>query len=458
MLPLVLTWGLGMAGALSVANYFTQEAYDRSLLDDAFGVAAHVVVQGGALALILSPGEISTVLFDQSESVFFAVQRADGSLVAGHNGLYPPRPPAGASYEFADIVYQGRAMRAVTVRRMQPLEFEVVMAQTTASRTRLLQRLLLVSILPQMVLLAVLAWWLRRAIQSDLEPLNTLQRAVDSRDASDLTALPAELSALARSRDIERLGVAINSLLERIEAGIRAQREFAGSVAHELRTPLAGIRALAEYGLAQSRPESWREQLRDIVQSEARASHLIDQLLALALADEAGSALRLEPVPLAEVVRRVVLQFLQRADAGAVDLGARGLELPVMVMAHPALLEGLLSNLIDNALRYGRVANGPAPAVTVAITLERDEQGLVSVRLSVLDNGPGLPQPAPLVLTRRWTQGAAGARLGQGAGLGLAIVSRYAELMQARLELSPGADGKGLQASVIFKAAGDAQA
>lgn len=450
MLPLVLTWSLGMGAALGVANYFTQQAYDRSLLDDAYGVAANVALEGNALTLRLSPGEMSTVLFDQSESVFFAVLRPDGSLVAGHGGLHPPALSAGSPFEFADMVYQGRPLRAVTVRRSAPAEFTVVMAQTTAGRSLLLQRLLLFSVVPQGVLLILLAWWLRREIQSDLEPLAVLQRAVEQRDANDLTALPEAVRRGASSRDVERLGLAIDSLLQRLEAGVRAQREFAGNVAHELRTPLAGIRALAEYGLAQSRPEIWREQLQGIARSEVRASHLVDQLLALALADEARSRLQLEPVALDDVVRRLVLQYLPRADAAGVDFGARGLEQTVRVMAHPALLEGLLGNLIDNALRYGRAQNGESARVTVEVAVEPSPAQGRQVRLSVIDSGPGLPQGDARALTGRWTQGPAGERLGQGAGLGLAIVSRYAELMHARLELGDVPQGHGLQASVIF--------
>ena len=440
-----------MALALWMANYFTQQAYDRSLLDDAYSVAANVKFNGQTLDLVLSASEMGTVLFDQSESVYFAVERPDGSLVAGHTGLRGPVLAKGQTFEFGDTIYQGRSLRVVTLRRTQPTEFSVVVAQTTNSRTALLQRLVAYSIAPQIALLAILAWRVRRAIQSDLEPLSALQRAVDQRDASDLTALAPALISGARSLDVERLGMAIDSLLERVRTGVRAQREFAGSVAHELRTPLAGIRALAEYGLAQSRPEIWREQLRDIVRSEARASHLIDQLLALALADEARTSLALEPVALVDVIRRTILQFLPRADAAGVDFGARGLEQPVVVRAHTALVEGLLGNLIDNALRYGVGVPERSPRLTVALSLETGPQGEPCARLSVVDNGPGLPSGEARALTQRWARGVAATRLAQGSGLGLAIVKRYAELMNAELQFTPAAEDYGLRASVIFR-------
>jgi two-component system sensor histidine kinase TctE len=104
-------------------------------------------------------------------------------------------------------------------------------------------------------------------------------------------------------------------LLQRLDRSIRAQKEFAGNVAHELRTPLAGIRALAGYGLGHADPAVWREQLAAIAASEARATALVDRLLAVALAAEAESRLLLEPVALDVVVRDCVLRFLPRADA-----------------------------------------------------------------------------------------------------------------------------------------------
>ncbi len=441
MWPLALTWVFGTAITAATANLFTQQAFDRSLLDDAYSVAANVRQRGEGLELMLTPREVSSVLFDQVETMHFAVMRPDGSLLAGHAGVHTPPMAANAEHAFSDISIQGRNFRAVTLRRQQPFAFDVVMAQTTQSRNALLNRLLLYSIGPQVLLLLLLAWWLRRAIQTDLQPLAQLEQAVDQRDASDLT--PVAVSA--STRDVSRLGTAVNSLLQRLGNSIRAQREFAGNVAHELRTPLAGIRALADYGLGQTQPEVWREQLQRIATSQTRASHLVDQLLALALADETGALPQMVPLPLDQVVRNAVLRHLARADAAGADLGASGLDTPVTVLGNEALVEGVLNNLIDNALRYGRAAGADAARITVALAARADE-----VVLSVSDEGPGIPADAASGLRQRWAQGAAGERLGQGAGLGLAIVSRYAELLGARLELGTGPDGRGLQAGLVF--------
>jgi two-component system, OmpR family, sensor histidine kinase TctE len=213
--------------------------------------------------------------------------------------------------------------------------------------------------------------------------------------------------------------------------------EFAGDVAHELRTPLAGIRAQAAYALAQDDPAAWRAGLQGIAMTEQRASRLVEQLLALARASEPGAALKMETIALDELVREVVLRFLPKAAALGVDLGAGGLDDRVEVRCDAALLEGILNNLIDNALRYGR--GGASPRTTVAIHRQED-----AVVLSVTDNGSGLGTADPEHLTRRWAQGAQGRELGEGAGLGLSIVRRHADLLNADFSLQAVSPGPGL--------------
>jgi two-component system sensor histidine kinase TctE len=428
LVPLAITWLLGSVLVVAIASYFAQQAFDRALLDDAYLVASHVRKSGDGSAnldLSLSAQEIRTVLFDQSESLYFAVLNADGSLLAGHVGLRPAQLDASLKPRFSSMEYQGHVLRSVTIHRPQPEDFYVVMAQTTTSRDHLLQRLLTFSIVPQLLLLLLLAAWLKRAIEDDLVPLAQLESAVGQRDARDLTPVPVS----ATTRDVQRLGQAVNDLLARIAASVQAQREFSGNVAHELRTPLAGIRALTDYGLRQSDPQVWREQLVGIGQSQARASHLVDQLLALALADEAHHTLEQQLVALDVLVSEAVLRYLPRADAAGVDLGARGVEQPVWVFANGALVEGILNNLIDNALRYGRSPEGEAH-ITVSVV---DAPQVVV--LSVIDNGPGVTPAQLTKLTQRWVQGSAGEALKEGAGLGLAIVSAYVRLLGAKVSM-----------------------
>ncbi len=443
ILPLALTWLLGVLIAYGVARYFTQQAFDRALLDDAYAVAAHVQnAEDGGLTLGLTATEMRTLLFDQNEAMYFAVYLDDGHLLAGHPALGLPALPAGKSPYFAEAMLHNQNLRVVVINRQRPVPFKVVVGQTTRSRVDQFDRLLFFSIAPQILLLLLLALWLRRAIQDDVRPLMDLEHALAKRDARDLT--PVDVTA--RTRDVRQLGEAINALLDRVARTVRSQKEFAGNVAHELRTPLAGIRALAEYGLSHSQPQVWREQLASIAESQARASHLVDQLLALALAQEAREVLHPQPLRLDEVVRDALLRHLPRADSLGVDLGARGLDAPVQVLAQRALLEGVLDNLIDNALRYGR----PSDASLARVTVDISTQDSGRVCLSVLDNGPGLGERERDRLLQRWAQGPAGEALGQGSGLGLAIVAEYARILGATLSLDAAEDGRGLRVSLLL--------
>ena len=148
-----------------------------------------------------------------------------------------------------------------------------------------------------------------------------------------------------------------------------------------------------------------------------------------------------------EVVREALMRHLPRADSLGVDLGARGLDAPVPVLAQRALFEGVLDNLIDNALRYGRPADDRPARVTVEVV--HDMQG--GVRLSVADNGPGIDDAQRQRLLTRWAQGPAGETLRQGAGLGLAIVAEYARILGATLSLEAGEEGCGLRVSLLFQ-------
>ncbi len=459
LLPLLLTWALGTAVIMGVAYHFTERAFDRAMLDDAMLLASHLQLRGQQLQLDMSPVDLNTVLYDQSEKVFFAVRRWDGELVAGNPGLMASGGDSGGGggggvnnidkdndIQYRNFWFQGLDLRAVVLARDTPVPSQVIVAMTTHSRSQLLQRLVVFSVAPQVLLLLMLAAWLRRSISADMRPLARLQRALSQRAAADLSPLPDSVSGAARTRDVESLAQSIDGLLFRIEQSVRAQREFAGNVAHELRTPLAGLRAAAEYGLAQSDPQLLREQLEVVLQSQDRANHLVDQLLALALADESRAHLQLQPLRLGELVREVVLRYLTRADQAGVDLGAEGLDGTEQALGDAVLLEGLLNNLLDNALRYGRALNGQS---VINVELSHTEAGLC---LSVTDNGVGIAEAQRRSLTQRWVQGAPAQALalGQGAGLGLSIVERYARLMDARLTLGPGPDGAGLRVAVLF--------
>ena len=444
-IPLFLTWIIGTLVVVIVASYFTEQAYDRALLDDAYSVASHVTLNAAKsneqLEIDLSANEMTTLLFDQSEIIYFQILNVDGSMVAGHPGFNATLPAVGSAPKFSNLEFQDKNFRTVAIYRTQPSPFFLVMAQTSDFRTALVKRVVIFSIVPQLLFLALLALFLKGVIKKELAPLLDLENAVETRAVTDLSAVHID----TRTKDVHDLGTAINRLFFRIDDGVRLLREFSGNVAHELRTPLAGIRAQTEYGLANKNPEVWYQQLQGIAKSELRASHMVEQMLALSLTNEAKSGLINEDIDVDELVKEAVMRFLSRADSLGVDLGVKGYELGLTIKTQRSLLEGALNNLIDNALRYGVSETQSFNQITIEIEKTVDDAKKNYLEISVVDNGKGISDEFKHQVMRRRTQGEAGVNLGAGAGLGLAIVVEYAKLLNAEFVLQDNSGG-GLKA------------
>jgi two-component system sensor histidine kinase TctE len=424
LVPLALVSLLSTGAVLTVAYVSTSQAFDRALLDDAYSIAAHVADSDDDLVLQLNEREIGMALFDHQERQTFRVSRPDGTVLAGDPRLQPS-PATNGFWTFGYQEVGGEVLRTVTLHYEQPAKFEVVVAQTTHDRVRWLGRLAAAAIIPQAVLLLILAWWLGRAIEEEVTPLYRLEMAMGRRDTTDLSPVDTQ----APSREVSSLARALNALMRRVADGVAAQREFAGDVAHELRTPLAGIRALADYGLSHDDPAVWRE-----------------QLAAMAFADEARDGLPMSRLDVGEVVADAVVRCLPTADAQGAELGAAGLDGPVQAWGNVALVEGVLDNLLHNALRYGRPVDGGRQVILVEVTA-----GERWVEVAVVDNGPGIAPETAASLMQRWRR-EGGLRLPrEGSGLGLAIVARYVELMQGQLRLDA-APGGGLRAVLALRA------
>ncbi len=443
--PLFFTWIIGTLVVVVVASYFTEQAYDRALLDDAYSVASHVKLNAAKsteqLEIDLSANEMTTLLFDQSEIIYFQILNVDGSMIAGHPGFNATLPARGSAPKFSNLEFQDKNFRTVAIYRTQPSPFFLVMAQTSDFRTALVKRVVIFSIVPQLLFLALLALFLKGVIKKELAPLLDLENAVETRAVTDLSAVHID----TRTKDVHDLGTAINRLFFRIDDGVRLLREFSGNVAHELRTPLAGIRAQTEYGLANKNPEVWYQQLQGIAKSELRASHMVEQMLALSLTNEAKSGLINEDIDVDELVKEAVMRFLSRADSLGVDLGVKGYELGLTIKTQRSLLEGALNNLIDNALRYGVSEIESFNQITIEIEKTVDDNKKNYLEISVVDNGKGISDEFKHQVMRRRTQGEAGLNLGAGAGLGLAIVVEYAKLLNAEFVLQDNSGG-GLKA------------
>ena len=248
-------------------------------------------------------------------------------------------------------------------------------------------------------------------------PLSRLRDRLSARDAFDLSPVPLEGAPAELRPFLDE----INSLLVRLSEAVDAQSRFVSDAAHQLRTPIAGIRAQAEAALVNAQPDDAQHALARIAQATQTMGELVQKLLILARVDAAENTLRLGPLDGVELVRTVAREWALQALAKGVDISFEAQDVDAPLMGDAQLLREMLSNLIDNALRYG--------GTRIALTVERTEQG---TRWRVADNGPGIAETqreAVFLPFHRLSDGV------DGAGLGLTIVRRIAHLHGASVQL-----------------------
>jgi two-component system sensor histidine kinase TctE len=232
----------------------------------------------------------------------------------------------------------------------------------------------------------------------------------------------------------------INDLMAQLAQSLLAQQRFVADAAHQMRTPLAGLKTQAELVLRQSDRREVEHAMRQIAASADRASRMVTQLLALARADsDAPGGARL--LDLNTLAREATLAWVPRALEKRIDLGFEGAETPALVDCDPVLMNELLGNLIDNALRY-TPAGGH---VTTRVRCAND------VTVEVEDSGIGVDEAdRELVFERFYRVLGTGT---EGSGLGLAIVRAIAEAHRGRAFLLPNPGGRGTLVSVILPSA-----
>jgi len=286
-----------------------------------------------------------------------------------------------------------------------------------------------------LLLVAALVWW---AVGRGLQPLNRIAGELVGRSAEDLRRLRQDHTPI----EVQPLVDALNGLLGRLEQAFENERRFTADASHELRTPLAAIRVQAQVALKATEPEQRTRALRQIVSGIDRATHLVEQLLALARADsQRAEKIRSQQADLARIAREVLGQLSGLAIKRSIELyleGTGGGDW--RITGDPNDLSLLLRNLVENALRYTQEGG------KVRVRLRRDGEERM---LSVTDNGPGIPAAQLNRIFERFHRAAPQSI--SGSGLGLSIVERIAELHDARIFLGDAPGGRGLRVEVRFR-------
>ncbi len=435
LVPLLLLWPLSVLIIWLVAQGIANKPFDRELGDLAQTLARQVVVtapaRAGAPVRVRLDEALTTVLrSDPSNTVFFQVLGSRGEWIAGDRDLpVPDEPRAGpGELQFRNDEIQGLAVRVAYLwLRAAPADGSelpplVQVAETLDRRSQLTTEIARGVMLSQFAILplAVLLVWF--ALLRGLRPLNELQLRIRRRASDDLSPIDERLAP----EEVSPLVAAINDLLARLDRSIGAQKHFLADAAHQLKTPLAGLRMQAE--LAQREVDAGgdakaaKRSLQQIARASQRAAHMVNQLLSMARAEDSEQARQVQTFNLAALATETVRDFVPRAMEAGIDLGYDGTESgedrAVILVGQPVLVRELIRNLVDNALQYTPRGG------TATVRLLVDRFGQVAV-LQIEDNGPGILEAERELVFQPFYR-ALGTEV-DGSGLGLAIVREIAE-------------------------------
>lgn len=429
--PVLLLNLAGVTLSYSLAWIPAQIAFDQALGDAAAMLAARVSEREGRMAIDLPPAAERALREDEADKVYFAVRDSQGRLVAGDDAV--PVMPARAGAPASDGVVAGEAVRLVAHPVMAGQQQGIVVVAKTLRKRGQARAAIVRAMLPLAAVFTLasigLVWF---SVTNALSPLNRVRAGIQARSADDASPIVAPDVPL----EVAPVVQAFNGLLERVREGAQAQQDFLANVAHQLRTPLAGLRTQIEL-LAQQRPAADASSLNMMQASTERMIRQVNQLLAMARAEPGPlRKTRMERLSLDQLLEESIQHFVEQALRKDIDLGF-DLQ-PTMVTGDRFLLRDLVDNLVDNAIRY-TPAKG---AVTVSCFPH-----LGGGMLTVEDSGPGIPPAKRAAVFQRFQ------RLDEkttGSGLGLAIVRDIATVHGASVAIDTPASGQGALFSVYF--------
>ncbi|MCK5355839.1 MAG: sensor histidine kinase, partial [Methyloprofundus sp.] len=308
-------------------------------------------------------------------------------------------------------------------------------AETLNKRREMMIDILLADLIPQLLLVVLISVYLFKSINRGLWPLNQLANQIAHRSPRDLSPIVDADIYL----EVKTLTDTINQLFERLNSVIASQQRFIANAAHQLRTPLAGLKLQAEVAQRENNLDAMQPALRQIQSSADRISHLITQLLTLARSEQLEGRYKLKPIDLRTLVRDVCIEWVPKALLKQIDLSFDDPDQAVFVQGDALLLMELLSNLIDNAIAYGAVDG------KISVKLIAGPQPCLQVQ----DNGIGIPDSERERIFERFYR--ISDHSGNGCGLGLAIVKEIADLHQAQVQLINQPDKRGTIMRVIFQ-------
>jgi two-component system sensor histidine kinase TctE len=387
LLPQLVLWMAGGVATYRFAAGYANQAIDASLLQASRSLARQLKPVGNGLLIDFPRAAQDVLEADPSDRQLYMVSSPPGQFILGNQSLPPPpalsgpegqrQPQLNTPYFYDGTMPEhdqptrhapaGQPLRLVALYLSfgedgaAPQTMLVQVARSSANREELAQRILVDMLLPMscLVLLMTVIVWL--GIRAGLSPLARLRQQVEGRAPTDL----APLQLASAPRELWSLATAINTLLAAVQNTVATQKRFIGDAAHQLRTPLAGLKSQTEIALQSTTDPELRARLQRVHDSATRSAHLVNQLLTLARAEpESVMAQDRQRFDLHRMAQTLTAEWVPRALKAHIDLGMDELTTQaVWVHANELLIREALTNLIDNALHYA----GAGSQVTVRV-------------------------------------------------------------------------------------------
>ena len=442
--PLLLLWPISLVLTWLVAQGIAGKPFDRALEYNASALAQLVTVKNQKVNFNLPLPAREMLRADDADTVYYQVVGPNGVYLSGERDFPLPTNVQAATpgqVQLRDDEFHDTAIRVAYM--WVPLALPdnkmalVQVAETLDKRSVLAAEIIKGVMLPQFVTLpmAVLLVWL--ALVQAIKPLSRLESRIRARKPDDLSPL----DTLAVPIEVAPLVESVNDLLLRLQNSMATQKRFLADAAHQLKTPLAGLRMQADLAQREgTSTDELKQSLRQIGRSSVRATHTVNQLLALARAEGGGAPLTRQPCDLARLTMDVVRDCVPRAMDKHIDLGFEGAQpgTPgVTVQGNPILLKEMVRNLLDNAINY-TPSSAAQPAIITARVLA-DPFGHVAL-IQVEDSGPGIPSAERERVFEPFYR-ALGVEA-DGSGLGLSIVKEIARQHQASVSVADTREGQ----------------
>ncbi|MBS1954150.1 MAG: sensor histidine kinase [Cyanobacteria bacterium SZAS-4] len=433
-------WIVSAVLSFWLVSKFSGESFDRDLISSADSVVGRLRVKQGRIMVDLPPAAIAILKHDDSDKFYYRVLDSEGKMISGDVDL--PQPSKDLQVDVPRVVAAKISNKNVHVAeiKVSPDEAQdqtviVQVAETTNVRNHFQEKMLLSIAVPQLltILLGLVAVWY--GISKILTPLRILQSQMASRTRLDLSPLTDDETP----DEVYPLVLALNHLLERLREEIKAHQRFIANAAHQLRTPLAGLKTYSSIGTEMTDVDDLKQVVHELDHGIDRASRMVTQLLALARTDSGNpTAVANARVDLNFLVSDVTSELIEQAILKKLELTYESSQLPAVINGEQTSLRHLIFNIIENAIVYTE------PGGNILVSLKQNGK----VTLSVVDSGTGIPSDEREKVFERFYR-VAGTN-GSGSGLGLSIVQEVANAHNASVSIEDGQGGVGTTIHVEF--------